>query len=231
MIYLIIPPIIIIVCMALLLFLFSRKSPQLYRMNEQKKEEVLMQPPPDKISKIKSIFSEISLKFLEHWSQRTKVWFLKLHNLANSAFHKIREKRKNGKEENKIAEETKEEAAEEKKDGAFEETFVRKISEPEKAAEAGIPEEKISEPMVSKEAVQPETRPDEKNEYEQILIDRIAANPKDIEAYERLGDYYIERKNYVDAKECFSQVLKLNPGYRRAKMKMRRLEKMLKVEK
>lgn len=223
MVYLLIPPIIIIICVALLLFLFSRKSPQLFKMNAQKKDEVPPHPSPDKISKIKSVFSEISLKFMERWSQRTKVWFLKLHNLSNNVFHKIKEKRKNGKEENKIAEETKRKAERE--------VFVRKISVPEKTAEAGIPEKKTSEPMVSEEMVQPEARPSEKNEYEQILIDRIAANPKDIEAYERLGDYCIERKNYVDAKECFSQVLKLNPGYRRAKMKMRRLEKMLKVGK
>lgn len=81
-------------------------------------------------------------------------------------------------------------------------------------------------PMISDEITLPQKR-EEKNEYEQVLIERIALNPRDIEAYERLGDYYLEGGSLDDAKECFKQVLRLSPLSRRARFRMRRVEKML----
>jgi len=68
----------------------------------------------------------------------------------------------------------------------------------------------------------------EKNKFENILIKRIAINPKDIEAYERLGDYYLENENYQDSIECFRQVLKLSPLNYKARLRIRRLEKLIK---
>ena len=67
--------------------------------------------------------------------------------------------------------------------------------------------------MISEEVVYPETKKEEteKEELENILIERIASDPRDIEAYERLGDYYVGQKNGRDARECYRQVLKLNP--------------------
>ena len=81
-------------------------------------------------------------------------------------------------------------------------------------------------PMISDEITLPQKR-EEKNEYEQVLIERIALNPRDVEAYERLGDYYLEGNSLDDAKECFKQVLRLSPLSRRARFRMRRVEKML----
>ncbi len=68
--------------------------------------------------------------------------------------------------------------------------------------------------MISEEVVYPEAKKKEeveKEELENILIERIASDPRDIEAYERLGDYYVGQKNGRDARECYRQVLKLNP--------------------
>ncbi len=81
-------------------------------------------------------------------------------------------------------------------------------------------------PMISDEVTFPQKQ-QEKDRYEQVLIERIALNPKDIEAYERLGDYYMENENLNDAKECFKQVLRLSPLSRRARIRMRRVEKSL----
>lgn len=81
-------------------------------------------------------------------------------------------------------------------------------------------------PMVSDRATLPQKR-QEKDRYEQVLIERIALNPRDIEAYERLGDYYMENDNFIDAKECFKQVLRLSPLSRRSRLRMRRIEKIL----
>lgn len=101
-------------------------------------------------------------------------------------------------------------------------------------------EERIARmrPTVSQQVMQPEvviTEEDPveeetvetKDQLEDILVERIAANPRDLEAYERLGEYYMEQGNVQDAKECYRQVLRLSPVHRLAKIKIRRLEKML----
>ena len=63
--------------------------------------------------------------------------------------------------------------------------------------------------------------------HEEDFITAIAKNPKDFQAYEKLGDYYMDNGNIKDAKECYRQVLRLSPANREVKMKIRRLEKML----
>jgi tetratricopeptide (TPR) repeat protein len=88
-------------------------------------------------------------------------------------------------------------------------------------------EEKIIKPIISEKIVSPKPRSEIKDRLEELLIERIAVNPKDIEAYERLGEYYLEIRSFVDAKECFKQVLKLDPKNRNAKYRMRRLENLL----
>jgi len=47
---------------------------------------------------------------------------------------------------------------------------------------------------------------------EKRYIDRIVANSKDIEAYKKLGDLYVDMRNYKDALEAFQYVLKLKPN-------------------
>lgn len=87
--------------------------------------------------------------------------------------------------------------------------------------------EKIAEPMISKKVTLPRVAPGVKNKLEELLIERVAANPKDVEAYERLGEYYMEVETYNDAKECFKQVMKLCPTNRNVKYKIKRLERLL----
>lgn len=47
---------------------------------------------------------------------------------------------------------------------------------------------------------------------EKRYIDKIVANAKDIEAYKKLGDLYVDMRNYEDALEAFQYVLKLKPN-------------------
>ena len=82
-------------------------------------------------------------------------------------------------------------------------------------------------PMISSKVVQPDSRNEVKNEFEKALIERIALNPRDIEAYERLGDYYIEIGNFSDSLSCFEEVLRLSPINRKAKIKLKRLQKIV----
>lgn len=88
-------------------------------------------------------------------------------------------------------------------------------------------EEKQIRPIISDKIVKPNRRSEMKDRLEELLIERIAANPKDTEAYERLGEYYMEIGNLNDAMECFKQVLKLDPLNRNVKYRMRRLENLM----
>ena len=89
--------------------------------------------------------------------------------------------------------------------------------------------EREDRPMVSAKVAVPEARKrsTKGGSSEEDMIGRIATNPKDFEAYEALGDFYMESGNIKDAKECYRQVLKLSPVQRMVKIKIRRLEKLL----
>jgi len=88
-------------------------------------------------------------------------------------------------------------------------------------------EPRMARPMISSRMVAPR-RGEQKTKLERLLIERIAANPKDIEAYERLGEYYFDIGNLQYSKECFKQVIRLDSRNINAKSKMRRLEGLLK---
>ncbi|OIO47618.1 MAG: hypothetical protein AUJ32_02450 [Parcubacteria group bacterium CG1_02_40_82] len=58
---------------------------------------------------------------------------------------------------------------------------------------------------------------------ERNCIDMIARDPRSVEAYKRLGFFYCEQGNKEDAKNCFRQVLKLNPDDLEVISKMKEL--------
>jgi tetratricopeptide (TPR) repeat protein len=97
--------------------------------------------------------------------------------------------------------------------------FTRNSKQEEKYEIAELSEERI---MISKEVVYPEEK---KEELESILVERIASDPRDIEAYERLGDYYVSQGNKVDAESCYKQVLKLNPQSLSVRNKLSRFKR------
>ncbi|MGK2849207.1 MAG: tetratricopeptide repeat protein [Minisyncoccota bacterium] len=96
----------------------------------------------------------------------------------------------------------------------------------------GRENESTIRPMISEKVTHPEIsltqqRVSKQHLQEDDLIARIAINPKDLTAYESLGDYYFEQGNIKDAKECYRQVLKLSPVHRVVKIKIRRIERLL----
>ena len=214
MLYLIIPPIIIIVSLVLLLFLLSRKSSEFQKIENQSQDEGFFRK--NVLRRIKNIdysrFNQFFLRLLEKITSKFKIISLKFHNITDKWFHSIKRKR----EINGSNKETKEPPAD-KKDDVEKEKPVPVIIEEE---------EKIAPPMVSAKATKPESKTIVKNEFERLLIERIAVNPKDIEAYERLGDYYMEQENSKDAIECYEQVLRLNPGHYQAKIRLKRLHRI-----
>ena len=77
-----------------------------------------------------------------------------------------------------------------------------------------------------KEKVKPRVKKKKKEVLENILVERIAVNPRDTEAYEQLGEYYLEIGQWDYAKECFKQVLKIDPKNPSVKKRMKKLEKI-----
>lgn len=232
MLYLIIPPIIIILASIGLLFLLSRKGTEFIKIKASEAGAV------DKNK-------EAAHARLKHWgfcllekaTGGFKAFLLKFHDVTGKWINIIKEKK------SRYAAGMKKETATIKKN---EETVLEKISfvtkvevsaeEEAKMKELPVKEAEVEEvevqeatpaPMLSKEIIQPEIKKEPKEEYEKILIERIAENPRDLEAYERLGKYYLEQENYQDAKECYKQVLKLSPINRQARIKLKKIIRML----
>lgn len=186
------------------------------------------------------------LVFLEKLVKRFRIIFLKLENslkLWGETIRKKRNTRMGGKIENEKSqtgdEQLKKEfppvSENEGLDGIIDkvgkhDSEKRNIRErlglKQKLKQEEV-EEKFFRPIISDRIVVPKRRRETKSRLEELLIERIAANPKDIEAYERLGEYYLEVKNLEHSKECFKQVLRLNPTNSNARYKIRRLERML----
>ena len=233
--YLIIPPIVIVLSLALLIYLISRRIPAIDETERNiKRGEENGLGSVNKITKK----TEITLNVLEKVTSWFKIFSLKFHNISDRWQKSIKDKKKANGDGKKIVdeesamrniknaveknEEAKNKEVEEKagKIGRFFSSGFKK-DEKEKIEKAEL----SREPMISKKIILPEV--EEKNEMEEELIKRIAVNPKDIEAYERLGDYYLNQKNLQDAKDCYRQVMKLSPGSRTVRLKMRKIERGL----
>jgi tetratricopeptide (TPR) repeat protein len=222
MLYFILPPIIIVVCVSALIFFLFRKSEDI-----SFRETVVAQADQARsqggMSKIMSVFWQFLLKVLERAVHRLKLMSLKFHNTSNDWFHSIREKRERRvrqQEDTNSVVETREAVPR-----SVEEEISKNIT-PEIRSRF----RQALRPMVREVAVVADTKQAQaktKGQLEEVLIKRIAMNPKDIEAYERLGDYYMESGSYQDSIECFKQVLRLSPTHTKARTRIRRLEKMI----
>lgn len=78
-------------------------------------------------------------------------------------------------------------------------------------------------PAEEEDAEKEEIRTKKEEEY----IETLMKNPADTKAYWKLGNIYSKRRNYEDALACFHQIVKIDPGYTKAKQKILELmEKM-----
>jgi len=212
----ILPPIIIVVSVSALIMFLFRKAAELphlesdaggFQMRGGKKYSVIL-----------SAIGQFGLKILERLMHRLKLTSLKLHNVSNVWFQSIREKRqqKTRTHQEMIERELPSNAISERN----EEVQTMKYGQPQTIREV--------RPMIREAITRPQSQQErmkEKNKLEDALIKRIAINPRDIEAYERLGDYYLESNNPQDSLECFKQVLRLSPTHQKARLRIRRLEK------
>jgi tetratricopeptide (TPR) repeat protein len=220
-----------------------RKAPQVAMLEDRERHEGqnldngnnLLKRTVDRMKgERESAFKHRSLVFLEKVTRRFKVIFLKLENVFNSWNESIRQKRKTHLKERgeilnqKQAQDVLEKVREYKSDIQDNRKMGVRSMDTRPSMEMPV-EEKYTRPMISDRIVSPQMkrRVETKDRLENILIERIAANPKDTEAYERLGEYYFEIENYNHAKECFKQVIKLNPSNEEAKNRMKKLERLL----
>jgi len=111
--------------------------------------------------------------------------------------------------------------------------------EEEKAEKEKYSEDKDKEEVKfktenGKEISKNETKPDEKDTRtgkEKEYIDLIFKSPKNIKAYWKLGIIYSRRKKYKDSISCFRQIIKIDPGYTKAKKKVSDLIGKMKKDK
>lgn len=226
MLYYIIPPIIIIASISVLIWFLFRKATLI-------PQDAVLIPQQENFysAKIKGFFGAIGhffLGFAEAIIRRAKLTSLKFHNTSNEWAQTIRKKR----ERAKIEKEDRLNALSALKDvgNVDERQDVHQGEESDVVTFVRQRRMRRAQPMVSDSVTMPEKHGEKENakeKLEDVLIKRIAMNPRDIEAYERLGDYYMQQENAKDALECYRQVLKLSPAHSKAKMKIRRLEGLL----
>lgn len=242
MLYSIIPPIILVLALIGIIVMLMKKASQVAlirddaRMDDGRSGTLKMDNssgqtlPAEKKGTGAGVKNSL-LIFLEKIIRKFRVLVLKLENVFHFWGESIRNKRKDMKEVKapQSSEAEKEDDLMEKlrsyEPGQAREESRRKISI--KGDASLTSEEKTVKPMISERVVTPIPRSEVKDQLEKLLIERIAANPKDVEAYERLGEYYFEIGSYEYAKECFKQIIKLNPGNANVKNKMRKLERLL----
>jgi tetratricopeptide (TPR) repeat protein len=236
MLYSIIPPILVVLSLVGIILMLVKKAPDVAGLGSQdfsgSGSEIDLREPGflgKSAKKIKEMNwkagERASLAVLEKVMKLLRFIFLKPGAIFSRWWVSIKNRRKTNAAEQIIEEKSK----------SADEQIIDKIKNyvPEKKIiikkAASRPKTKMEEvavePMVSREAVKPRT--EMKDRLEELLIERIAANPRDIEAYERLGQYYMEIENYEFAKECFKQIVKLNPLNRNAKYTLKKLERLL----
>lgn len=215
------PSLILFSLTGIILFLV-KKSPSLSRMEKEQAENFISTNNSPKRWKIffwpfgkkkQDNNSGGALLFLEKILKKMKIVFLKLENKFSIWAEKIKEKR-NQKKENF---EKKEKNFQEREN--LTENFFRRKEEFKK-----------EQNQEAKKNIEEETKRGVflKNDFfERQMVEKIASNPKDISLYKKLGEYYWELKNFDYAKECFKQVMKLNPRDKNIRQKMKEMEKFL----
>ncbi|MDD5083754.1 MAG: tetratricopeptide repeat protein [Candidatus Moranbacteria bacterium] len=224
--YLTLPPIIVIAALVGLVYFFSRRFPRV-----EKEITAHLSDPEVKSAYNLHIFDSLkrgSLYILERLAQWFKVMTLRTYNALHSWTQSIREKKSKTpvKPAVIVSEDAAPQRREETQAPPQPEARDRRIR-PMVSQRVAQPEPRVKPSVAKPSAIIEPPSPAIKNQLEDILVERIAANPRDLEAYERLGEYYMEQGNLQDAKECYRQVLRLSPVHRLAKIKIRRLEKML----
>jgi tetratricopeptide (TPR) repeat protein len=234
MTYSLIPPILIVLSLIGIILFLMRKSPQMARIERERPIRSVINMEGESTGQVVergNSLSHRSLLILEKLTRRFKIMLLRWENKFASWNESIKQKR-GQMIENQVNQEVSEISESQETENhvpvpaKLENDVLAKAPEIRRRTVLSEVREKNVRPMVSEKIVAPK-RTLIRAKLERVLIDRIASNPKDIEAYERLGEYYFEIGQLDHSKECFKQVIRLDSNSSNAKAKMRRLETLL----
>jgi tetratricopeptide (TPR) repeat protein len=240
MFWIYIPPIILIGALAALVFILGRKKSDLKRVGAfAARAKTGEEKPLDWKSRLNSL-GRTSLHLLEMILNGLKSTFKKTEQVVSGWAVKLRARRsgkkfpaapgddilaKIGEEENSLRKTEDENAlsadwSRETEGLRRTESLPEMLSRSKQASEMVVRKKIVEEPIIipKKELLA------EDKVKEAALIWRIAENPKDLEAYREIGDYYMGIGNIKDAKEAFKMVLKLRPRDLKAKSSLREIE-------
>lgn len=233
--WLYLPPAILIAALIGLVVILGKKTAALKKMGSLRSESSIPKPADLGAARVKKI-GGILLKTLERILHLTKAIFRKSEESVTGWTSKIKERRL-GKKIGENSPVGRKIYADDLDIPDVNDDNIRKI-EDEKMFE-GISKVDDGLEFTGRKAQVRSTVREEitiipaKNEIEPLpedkvredaLIHRIAENPKDIEAYRELGDYYMAVGNIKDAKDSFKMVLKLRPRDLKAKSSLRGIE-------
>jgi len=231
MFWIYVPPIILVVALASLAVMLGRKSADLKRVKSFKPQP---DAPTEKIAwkdRLNFIGRKI-LHALEKILELSKIAFKKTEKMFSIWAAKLRARRKGKKFEeitpgNFSKEPDEASILEELEKNEEISTNLTQAKENVRhiGNEVVVHRRIVEEPVViQKKEPLPENRV-----QEAALIYRIAENPKDLEAYREIGDYYMGIGNIKDAKESFKMVLKLRPRDLKAKSSLREIEMKMRL--
>lgn len=231
MFWIYVPPIVLVAALAALAIMLGRKSAAFKKI---KSLEPRTSVPAEKIdlgNRLNMVGRKI-LHVLEKILDFAKIAFKKTEQTSSVWSAKLRARRNGKKFENVVPDEFSKEPDEASIIEEIErsEEISTNISDQSEniryvGSEVVVRRRIIDEPVV---VLKKEPIPEDKVR-EAALIYRIAENPKDIEAYREIGDYYMAIGNIKDAKESFKMVLKLRPRDLKAKSSLREIEMRMRL--
>jgi len=227
-----IPPIIFIAALIALVVIFGKKTSRLRKAGAFQRKEDQFETKGKSSERFKKIWKH-SLNLLEWVIRFAKIGIKKSELGLSGALHKIKEKRLGRKIPKTLPDEFQSESGGYRDDLDVIESARKKKGVAEKVFSAGadflhkeVVVRKKEEPIPQR--IMPDLAPEDKVR-EDALIHRIAENPKDVEAYRELGDYYLSIGNIKDAKDSFKIVLKLRPRDLKAKSSLREIEMKMRL--
>jgi tetratricopeptide (TPR) repeat protein len=229
-IWLYVPPVILLAALITLAIMLGKKTAAIKKIEALRPKEssgIMLDNSSNKGEKLKKLGHSF-LRILETSLYYIKIAFRKSEEALTQWLRKIKESR-TGRKEKDFA--NKEEKVLETPD--LVESDLAFFSENKQADKRrDILKENIlaspevivrKKPEIPPAVLRDEPVPEDKA-VEDALIHRIAENPKDMEAYRELGDYYMSIGNIKDAKESFKMVLRLRPRDLKAKTSLKEIE-------
>lgn len=213
MFWIYVPPIILVGAIIALVVILGRKSAELKKIRDFHEDRPGKSLPADRGDNLKR-WGQKALHILEKILILLKLAVKKSEQSIAKLVSNIRAKRAGRKP---------------LEDSRIEDLIRKQAEKPEitewVASEVVVKRKKVEEPVVRLK----ETPASENKVKEEALIHRIAENPKDVEAYRELGDYYLSVGNIKDAKDSFKMVLKLRPRDLKAKSSLREIEMKMRL--